>query len=112
MDRRCFLQSMIGATIHGVAAAAAVRTFPFRVFSFPKEIVAPGGRVVTVTMELLRDSSFDVELFLRDQFARRFGAKILSGSSPLQIPPGLLANTGRAVLGRHNRLPPLPRLNF
>ena len=34
MDRRKFLSSLIG----GVAATAAVRTFPFRVFSFPKEI--------------------------------------------------------------------------
>lgn len=34
MNRRNFLSMMVG----GVAAAAAVRTFPFRVFSFPKEI--------------------------------------------------------------------------
>jgi hypothetical protein len=34
MERRNFLRMMVG----GVAAAAAVRTFPFRVFSFPKEI--------------------------------------------------------------------------
>ena len=39
MDRRSFLRSMVG----GLAAAAAVRTFPFRVFSFPKEIVLPRG---------------------------------------------------------------------
>jgi hypothetical protein len=37
MDRRSFLRSMIG----GVAAATAVRTFPFRVFSFPSEIEIP-----------------------------------------------------------------------
>lgn len=37
MDRRGFLRSLIG----GVAAGAAVRTFPFRVFSFPTEIVVP-----------------------------------------------------------------------
>ena len=37
MDRRSFFKSMIG----GVAAAAAVRTFPFRVFSFPEKIVVP-----------------------------------------------------------------------
>jgi hypothetical protein len=37
MDRRGFLKNLIG----GVAAAAAVRTFPFRVFSFPKEIKLP-----------------------------------------------------------------------
>ena len=34
MDRRNFLRSLIG----GVAASAAVRTFPFRVYSFPTEI--------------------------------------------------------------------------
>jgi hypothetical protein len=34
MDRRKFLTSLVG----GVVAGAAVRTFPFRVFSFPKEI--------------------------------------------------------------------------
>jgi hypothetical protein len=33
MDRRKFLSTLIG----GVASTAAVRTFPFRVFSFPKE---------------------------------------------------------------------------
>jgi hypothetical protein len=33
MERRNFLKQLIG----GVAAVAAVRTFPFRVFSFPSE---------------------------------------------------------------------------
>lgn len=35
MERRGFLRTLIG----GVAAAAAVRTFPFRVYSFPLEPV-------------------------------------------------------------------------
>jgi hypothetical protein len=35
VNRRNFLRSLVG----GVAAAAAVRTFPFRVFSFPKETI-------------------------------------------------------------------------
>lgn len=35
MDRRDFLGTMIG----GVAAVAAVRSFPFRVYSFPSNIV-------------------------------------------------------------------------
>jgi hypothetical protein len=35
MDRRNFLRSLVG----GVAAAAAVRTFPFRVFSFPETLI-------------------------------------------------------------------------
>jgi hypothetical protein len=33
MDRRLFFHSMVG----GVAAAAAVRTWPFRVYSFPTD---------------------------------------------------------------------------
>lgn len=37
MNRRNFLSTLIG----GLATAAAVRTFPFRVFSFPKEIIVP-----------------------------------------------------------------------
>ena len=35
MDRRYFLRSLIG----GVAGSAAVRTWPFRVYSFPSKIV-------------------------------------------------------------------------
>lgn len=35
MNRRTFFSSMVG----GVAATAAVRTWPFRVYSFPQEIV-------------------------------------------------------------------------
>ena len=34
MNRRGFLTSLIG----GIAVGAAIRTFPFRVFSFPQEI--------------------------------------------------------------------------
>ena len=34
IGRRGFLQSLVG----GIAAAAAVRTFPFRVFSFPTDV--------------------------------------------------------------------------
>src|SRR5258708_3464028 len=34
MDRRSFLQSLIG----GVAGAAAIRTWPFRVYSFANDI--------------------------------------------------------------------------
>ena len=37
MDRRGFMKMMVG----GLAAGAAVRTWPFRVYSFPSEIV-PG----------------------------------------------------------------------
>jgi hypothetical protein len=34
MERRDFLRAMLG----GVAVAAAVRTFPFRVYSFPSQV--------------------------------------------------------------------------
>jgi hypothetical protein len=37
MNRRSFLGMLVG----GLATAAAVRTFPFRVFSFPSEIKSP-----------------------------------------------------------------------
>jgi hypothetical protein len=37
MNRRELFRTLIG----GVAAAAAVRTWPFRVYSFPTEIAAP-----------------------------------------------------------------------
>lgn len=37
MNRRNFLQMMVG----GVVATAAVRSFPFRVFSFPTKITVP-----------------------------------------------------------------------
>lgn len=36
-DRRHFLRNLVG----GLAATAAVRTWPFRVYSFPTEIVQP-----------------------------------------------------------------------
>jgi hypothetical protein len=39
MDRRGFLRSLVG----GVAVAAAVRTFPFRVYSFPPAPVLAGN---------------------------------------------------------------------
>jgi hypothetical protein len=60
MDRRHFLQTLVG----GLAAGAAIRTWPFRVYSFPTEIqtiplYGPAGGLplsnaeayVTATME-------------------------------------------------------------
>jgi hypothetical protein len=65
MNRRSFLGLLAG----GLAASAAVRSFPFRVFSFPKEIVRPQSvidvfkefpyetciAVVAVELEKVRD---------------------------------------------------------
>jgi hypothetical protein len=53
LSRRGFLGSLIG----GVAAAAAVRTFPFRVFSFPAEIkpvLLAGNELMMITEVSLR----------------------------------------------------------
>jgi hypothetical protein len=41
--------------IGGVATAAAMRTWPFRVFSFPSEVVRP--RLATVTQKFYSDLS-------------------------------------------------------
>lgn len=41
----------------GVAAAAAVRTFPFRVFSFPSEIVIPPVGEYSFQLEALKKLS-------------------------------------------------------
>ena len=43
MNRRAFLGSLIG----GVAASAAVRTWPFRVFSFPSAPVLAPPKLIT-----------------------------------------------------------------
>ena len=40
MNRREFLSTLVG----GVSVNAAVRTWPFRVFSFPSKIVIPSHR--------------------------------------------------------------------
>jgi hypothetical protein len=45
MNRRGFLGKLVG----GIAAGAAVRTFPFRVFSFPSDIVRPPFRIPILT---------------------------------------------------------------
>ena len=37
IDRRAFLGTLIGGTV----AAAAVQTWPFRVYSFPSQIIIP-----------------------------------------------------------------------
>lgn len=117
MDRRGFLRRMVG----GVAAAAAVRTFPFRVFSFPKEIAVAGldlgsGRdytvisvykysseCVPVSLELLQDSYFDIDNLLVDLFARRLALRLddalIRGIPLVSKPPlGLLR---QSALARH-----------
>jgi hypothetical protein len=48
MNRRNFIGTLVG----GLAASAAVRTWPFRVFSFPSKPVWPPGRFDYLDMSL------------------------------------------------------------
>jgi hypothetical protein len=57
MNRRNFLSMMVG----GIATAAAVRTFPFRVYSFPKEIALAWDDVANYKSPIWVES----ETFLR-----------------------------------------------
>jgi hypothetical protein len=70
MDRRNFLRSLVG----GVAVAAAARTFPFRVFSFPPEIkivqsdyfgtlLEPGLTIATIRQAVEALKSRDIRPF-------------------------------------------------
>lgn len=84
MNRRSFLRNLI---IGGVATTAAVREWPFRVFSFPNypvevhnlskhpSLVFHGWRnhdgIVKVSLELLRDSAFDLESYMKNCFVPR-----------------------------------------
>lgn len=54
-SRRDFLRFAIG----GVAAAAAVRTFPFRVYSFPSEIREPSITEVLLTHQQRFEIAFE-----------------------------------------------------
>jgi hypothetical protein len=55
MNRRSFLGSLVG----GLAATAAVRTWPFRVYSFPTNILVPRSPtlddLITTTLADLRE---------------------------------------------------------
>lgn len=54
MDRRSFLNTFIG----GIVGSAAIRTWPFRVYSFPSNIAAP---VLFVDSESIKLISWDPE---------------------------------------------------
>lgn len=54
-SRRNFLGSLVG----GLSVAAAVRTFPFRVFSFPREIVVPGSYL---TVKMIRNMAKQLKM--------------------------------------------------
>ena len=74
MDRRNFLKSLIG----GVVATAAVRSFPFRVFSFPSQIVVPDD--VVTPCQCANCST------ARKMFADLRYLNINGGTLPLEMP--------------------------
>ena len=73
MDRREFFRTLVG----GVSVIAAVRTWPFRVFSFPSKIVIPSHRFSFFEMFALNgpemseflpsDFDMDLDTFIRSQ---------------------------------------------
>src|SRR5712671_3555595 len=52
MDRRNFLRTLVG----GVAVAAAVRTFPFRVYSFPSTPAVIDPKLARRMLERIREA--------------------------------------------------------
>lgn len=52
MNRRGFLKMLVG----GVAVAAAAPSFPFRVFSFPSDVVQPADYYLFSGVELAKSS--------------------------------------------------------
>ena len=78
MNRRGFLRALVG----GVATATAVRTFPFRVFSFPSEIVTPPmvhisevgvwDELTATTLEHLKEDILYDNFFIDTAWIRRF----------------------------------------
>jgi hypothetical protein len=51
MNRRHFFNSLIG----GIAATAAVRTWPFRVYSFPSDLTWAGTDITVYSQKELDD---------------------------------------------------------
>lgn len=62
MNRRNFLGSLIGS----VAAGAAVRTWPFRIFSFPQEVVLRAARSTDFLCDFVNGTAVREELELQN----------------------------------------------
>ena len=92
MDRRNFLGSLIG----GIAAGAAVRTWPFRVYSFPTDIDAFPECVFPdiVGQQLYRTTAGSNNFF-------KIGDWVTIGNFQAQVqgiePPGCLIKLDREV---------------
>lgn len=87
MNRRNFMRSLVG----GVAAAAAVRTFPFRVFSFPTEIVVPPLQVHISEIGVLNAETLkviDSEMLFDNFFLETTWLKKLRERTDMCLHPG------------------------
>jgi len=82
MNRRNFIGMMVG----GVAAAAAVRTWPFRVYSFPSEprIAFPDFRVIQYTVTWVNKNGLELEAHAGAQRAYNFWRRFALDLSPIE----------------------------
>jgi hypothetical protein len=87
MNRRSFLKTLVG----GVAGAAAVRTWPFRVFSFPSEVVIPKYGTYVDEAVLLDDYALDAFRYITGyqprQGYRTFQADLFTNPWKTLTPP-------------------------
>lgn len=94
MERRNFLRLMVG----GVSTAAAVRTFPFRVFSFPKEIVGPNyDLMLDITLQRYA-TKMSMVMIMDGILARPDLANTITSPS---VNPSQLTATGFAPLPKY-----------
>lgn len=90
MNRRGFIGMLIG----GIAAAAAVRTWPFRIYSFPAEVKAPSPLLQCVALQLEKVREQLPRLYENDQilisrFEQEGGLGLGSGTTWKKGPDGL-----------------------
>lgn len=91
MNRRGFLTSIMGA-VGGIALNQAVPTWPFRVFSFPTEIVVPKNNLLTLGMvhrealRILKNNLVFTDILDRDydKYFPTDGNKLITVCSPVR----------------------------
>jgi hypothetical protein len=93
MDRRAFFGMMVG----GVAATAAVRTFPFRVYSFPTEITP----VIQWPEWMLRPEGYLFNPNSREELQRFMGI-IAEGERGLTVSAAMTSSPINPELAKQN----------
>jgi len=82
MNRRDFLKGLLGGLVGGVAAVEAVRTWPFRVYSFPQEIFVPKP-IPVVLYDAGVEQAYIVN-YVRDQLTKLGETVFLRPSPPVR----------------------------